>query len=214
MSFKIVFEVIMEHYSNLEMTDMHLMYGLAICNASKARRLFLEYFLNRRIPNKKTFQRIHKRETGCFQRRSSYTARPVNRNSRFEERVLHHVERNTEDSTRRIARTENAVHVTVWKILREQQLIQHLGIKKPKSYHFQRVQGLTKTDFQPRVVFCTWFLQMYEGEESFVSNILFTDEASFTRDGIFNFHNNHNWDEENPHVIVHSTHQHQFSLNV
>ena len=27
-------------------------------------------------------------------------------------------------------------------------------------------------------------------------------------------HNNHNWDEENPRVIVHSRHQHQFSLNV
>ena len=45
MSFKIVFEVIMERYSNLEMTDMHLMYGLAMCNASKARRLYSEYIL-------------------------------------------------------------------------------------------------------------------------------------------------------------------------
>ena len=29
-----------------------------------------------------------------------------------------------------------------------------------------------------------------------------------------NFYNNHNSDEENPRVIVHSRHQHQFSLNV
>ena len=29
-----------------------------------------------------------------------------------------------------------------------------------------------------------------------------------------NFYNNHNCDEENPHVIVHSRHKHQFSLNV
>ena len=40
------------------------------------------------------------------------------------------------------------------------------------------------------------------------------NSSSFTRDGMFNFHNNHNWDEENPRVIVHSRHQHQFSLNV
>ena len=32
--------------------------------------------------------------------------------------------------------------------------------------------------------------------------------------GIFNFHDNHNWDEGNLHVIVQSRHQHQFSLNV
>ena len=38
--------------------------------------------------------------------------------------------------------------------------------------------------------------------------------ASFTRDGIFNFYNIHNCDEENPYVILHSRHQHQFSLNV
>ena len=130
-----------------------------------------------------------------------FITKPTNRNSRFEEPVLHHVERNTDVSTRRIARTENAAHVTVWRILREQQLC---------PYHFQRVQGLTETD-QPRVDLYTWFLQMYEREESFVSTILFTDEASFTRDGIFNFHNNRNWVEENPHVTVHSSrHQHQF----
>ena len=105
----------MKRYSNLEMTDMHLMYGLAMCNASKAKRLYSEYFPIRRIPNKKTFQKIHERlwETACFQRRSSYTGRPINRNCRFEEWVLHHVKKNTEDSTRKIARTENAAHVSV-----------------------------------------------------------------------------------------------------
>ena len=35
----------------------------------------------------------------------------------------------------------------------------------------------------------------------------------FTRDGVFNFHNNHNWDEENLRVTVHSRHRHRFSLN-
>ena len=167
----------MKRYSNLEMTDMHLMYGLAMCNASKAKRLYSEYFPNRRIPNKKTFQKIHEHlwETACFQRRSSYTGRPINRNCRFEEWVLHHVEKNTEDSTRKIARTENVAHVSE----REQQLY---------PYHFQRVLKLIYN-----LVFCTWFLQMCEREESFVSTIFFTDEASFTRDGIFNFHNNHNW---------------------
>ena len=105
----------MKRYSNLEMTDMHLMYVLAMCNASKAKRLYSEYFPNRRIANRKTFQRIHERlrESGCFQRGSSYTGRPINRNSRFEEWVLHHVKKNTEDSTRKIARTENAAHVSV-----------------------------------------------------------------------------------------------------
>jgi hypothetical protein len=48
----------------------------------------------------------------------------------------------------------------------------------------------------------------------FVSSVLFTDEAAFTRNGIINFHNNHMWAEENPHAVIQSRHQQQFSINV
>jgi hypothetical protein len=48
----------------------------------------------------------------------------------------------------------------------------------------------------------------------FVCSVLFTDEAAFARNGIINFHNNHVWAEENPHAVVQSRHQQQFSINV
>jgi hypothetical protein len=48
----------------------------------------------------------------------------------------------------------------------------------------------------------------------FVSSVLFIDEAAFTRNGIINFHNNHMWAEENPHAVVQSRRQQQFSINV
>ena len=53
-------------YTFNEYTDMHLMYGLASSNASAARRLYGQRFPNRRIPNRKTFERIDRRlrETG------------------------------------------------------------------------------------------------------------------------------------------------------
>jgi len=44
--------------------------------------------------------------------------------------------------------------------------------------------------------------------------ILFTDEASFTRDGINNTHNSHRWSDKNPHAIVERNSQHHFSVNV
>jgi hypothetical protein len=47
----------------------------------------------------------------------------------------------------------------------------------------------------------------------FVSSVLFTDEAAFTRNGKINFHN-HVWAEENPHTVVQSRYQQQFSINV
>jgi hypothetical protein len=47
----------------------------------------------------------------------------------------------------------------------------------------------------------------------FVPSVLFIDDAAFTRNGIINFHN-HLCGEENPHAIVQSRHQQQFSINV
>jgi len=42
---------------------------------------------------------------------------------------------------------------------------------------------------------------------------LFTDEASFTRDGINNTHNSHRWSDINPYAIVERNSQHRFSVN-
>jgi len=44
--------------------------------------------------------------------------------------------------------------------------------------------------------------------------VLFTDEATFTRDGIQNFHNQHVWTDENPHATVQSHHQQRFCINI
>lgn len=190
------------------MADMHLMYGLANCNAYEARRLYAEKFPNRNLPNRKTFQRIHERlvETGSFEKRSSHCGRPISiRTPDLEERVLHHIEENNGSSTRGIAGTENVSHVTVWKILREQLLY---------PYHLQRVQGLSETDIPPRKAFCTWLLQMCAQDQTFLSTILFTDEAKFTRNGVQNFHNTHVWADVNPCAVLETRHQQQFSINV
>ena len=47
-----------------------------------------------------------------------------------------------------------------------------------------------------------------------IRNILFTDEAHFTRDGVNNTINSHLWDLDNPHGTVESNYQHRFSVNV
>lgn len=53
-------------YTYNEYADMHLMYGRAFCDAVEARRLYQDMFPNRRIPDRKTFERIDQRlrETG------------------------------------------------------------------------------------------------------------------------------------------------------
>ena len=65
----------------------------------------------------------------------------------------------------------------VWKTLNEEGLY---------PYHVQRLQHLKAEDLPKRVSF-------YE--------LFSTDEAAFTRDGIFNFHNTYVWSDEDPHAI-------------
>jgi hypothetical protein len=80
--------------------------------------------------------------------------------------------------------------------------------------HLQRVQHLKPEDPPRRIVFCQWLLQKIDEEPNFLSIVLTTDEAGFTRDGVFNSHNTHIWSEENPHQIRERGFQQRFSINV
>ncbi|GFW70186.1 DUF4817 domain-containing protein [Trichonephila clavipes] len=48
----------------------------------------------------------------------------------------------------------------------------------------------------------------------FAASVLFTDEASFSREGIFNTHNSHSWAAANPHVTRTRAAQDRFLVNV
>ena len=50
--------------------------------------------------------------------------------------------------------------------------------------------------------------------EHFLKRVLFSDEATFTRAGLFNNHNMYSWQEENPHELHRFRYQHRFSINV
>jgi hypothetical protein len=69
-------------------------------------------------------------------------------------------------------------------------------------------------DHRVRVVFCQWLLAKCVANTQFVANIIFNENAGFTRDGIVNFHNTHVWVDDNPHTIVTSRHQHRFSTSI
>lgn len=78
------------------------------------------------------------------------------------------------------------------------------------AYHFQRVQELLPADFPRRVEFCEWIRR----NNNCLSRILWTDEATFTRNGTFNMHNSHYWSNENPRMVRRTNYQHRFSVNM
>jgi hypothetical protein len=61
-----------------------------------------------------------------------------------------------------------------------------------------------------RLELCLWI----NSNSHVFRNILSTDEAHFTYDGVNNTRKSHLWDCDNPHETVKSNYQHRFSVNV
>lgn len=198
----------MSVYSNIELADMHFMYGRANGNAREALRLYVATHPERQVPSVRLFVRLHQRlrDTGSFGKRSRDSERPRSvSNPDTENAILARVEQNPETSLRRIAAEVGISAPLVWRNLHEQQLY---------PYHVQRVQALNLPDNQARLNFCQWFLRSVAEIPNFISKTLFTDEAGFTRNGVYNVHNMHVWADENPHAIMETRHQVRFSLNI
>jgi hypothetical protein len=191
-----------------EMTDMHLVFGEARCNTRLAERIYRERFPNRRHPCRKTFAAIDRRlrELGTMTvNRLDTGARRLVRTVDFEEDILKRFENEPSTSTRAIGHAMGVAHNTVWKVVHEQQL---------HPYHLQKVQAMGPADFPLRVNFCQWYLNRLVDNPHFGSMVLFSDEAQFTKDGLFNSRNSHLWNDENPHAKHIRTHQQRFSVNI
>lgn len=198
---------IMYKYTNAEMADIHFTYGRANGNSQEAVRLYRETYPARHCPAKGTFAAIHRRlgETGSFAKVSFDCGANRTVRNDVENDILEIVDADPSTSTRRIAADVGISSKTVWNVLHEQLLY---------PFHVQKVQALSDDDFLPRLQFCRWFLEQCNNDPNFHNSVLFTDECSFSRDGIMNTRNNHRWSHENPHEIAHTRHQQRFSYNV
>lgn len=190
-------------FSNEEYADIVFVYGFCNGNAEQAQREYRERFPSRRIPNTKTFVSVFRclRTNGSFPSSSHSVERPQRHHVDEEENVIQHIQRSPGLSTRRIAFRTGLTQSKVWRILRKEKLY---------PFHLQKVQNLLPRDLPMRLNFCHWL----EDNHDKVNFILFSDEATFTRNGIFNSRNSHVWSEENPHCTVETSFQHRFHVNV
>lgn len=196
----------MVQYTFVEYRDMIMCYGEAKSNSSKAQRIYREKYPTRQVPNVRTFIDVHRRlgEDGCFKKAKVDSGRRrTHRTVNNEENILQRVENNPGISTRKISTALQTINrESVRQVLKDQLLY---------PFHLQKVHHLLEGDNLPRVQYCDW-LQNHDA--NFLSLILFTDEAGFSRDGILNMHNMHYWSDENPHQTVIRNHQYGFSINV
>jgi len=87
---------------------------------------------------------------------------------------------------------------------------QRLHTEGMYPYNIQRIQHLEPADMCSRLELCRWI----NSNSHMIHNILFTDKAHFTSNGVNITRNTHLWDHDNPHGTVKSNYQHCFSVNV
>ena len=182
---------------------MHFVYGFCNSNACAAVEEYQRHFPNRRIPSRGVFTSVHQtmRETGCLTNVAVQSEREVVRTINTRENILEMVQRSPRLSTRRMASRIGLSRMQVWRTLHEADLY---------PYHDKRVQYLEPGDHAQHFDLCQWITAHPE----MLSVILFTDEASFTPDGINNSRNVHTWSDENPHETCVTHSQRRFSVNV
>lgn len=173
---------------------MHLVYGLADGNGQAALRMYCERYPNRQVPHYQMFEQLHRNliEHGSFRggvqnTGQSRSTRTRTRNPAIEENVmLHAVDNNPSTSIRESSAGTLALSV--------------LDVIEVHPFYLRPVQLLQKEDYSQRLAFVQWYLMQRVDDLLFPSCVLFTGEASFTREEIIYPHTEQLWTQENPYT--------------
>lgn len=195
----------MHVFTTEEYADIIFVYGFCNGNARQAAREYLRRFPNRHHPAHTVFSASFRRLRETGNPAPPHSVRPHEVNVQNEELVVDSVLDDPSISTRRIGSRLQLSQSFVWRVLNREML---------HPFHRQNVQALHPGDAEPRLAFCHWIIQQHTQNNNFIFQVLWSDEACFTRNGINNYHNEHVWSLQNPHAIRPGTFQQRFSVNV
>lgn len=189
-----------------ELVDMVFVLGYCERNTLLASRIYAARYPNRRHPDRAAFISLLERftNTGTVSYKKRNRAKYVlTEENQF--LVLGCVEENPSSSVREISRLTDLSKSSVYRILK---------MHKYHPYSIQLHQELFERDFEKRLYFCRWALEKINLEENFFGKVLFSDEATFHKNGFVNRHNCHYYDTNNPHQYRTANSQYRWSLNV
>ncbi|GBN42430.1 hypothetical protein AVEN_273097-1 [Araneus ventricosus] len=104
----------------------------------------------------------------------------------------------SQSSTKMISANCGLSKSRVWTILNE---------SGAHPYRSTPMQGLMPRDVERRYTWCNFVMNNLEDHPTFLADIIWTDEACFSRNGMFNRQKIHTWSLENPRYAVEVRHQ-------
>lgn len=131
------------------------------------------------------------KETGSVLKQKSPGRPPVSDEN--VERIRQSAVRSPKKSIARRSLELQIPKTTIHKVLRKRLQLY--------AYKIQLLQELKPTDNEKRFEFATTILDKISANESFLNDVIFTDEATFHINGCVNRHNSRIWGDENPHVV-------------
>lgn len=198
-------EEIQENYSNEDMFEIIVLFGE--CN-KKYRKTCRQF--NLRYPNKKnlrykTLKSLCDNLKNSGQFKVTKTRRNTVINEELEFEILLSVTENPNISIRQLSNLHQMSYSSIRKILLK---------NKYHPYKYELHQHLEVGDPERRIEFCEWFLVRAQENNEFLKNILWSDEANFTNNGVFNRHNHHYWATENQYLYKATNFQKSWKFNV
>lgn len=194
-------------FNTNEYTEMVLLYGEFHRNKREAAKQYAIKFPNANHPSASTISNVvtRLRETGSvLNRKRSRSIMDLTKHVHVED-VLGYALAHPQSSVRSISEACGYSKSQVWNIL---------NTYGAYPYRPILVQDLLPGDKERRFDFCNFILNKQNDNMSFVSDIMFTDECQFTRQGVINTQNSHYWSLQNPHIIRPNRHQVRWSINV
>ena len=194
-----------ENISNQDYLNLIIIYGECNRNISRACRTFNERYPNSPRTNRNMLRKLLENclHNGSFKSKREKESLVIKENNEI--MVLAYFTANTTASLREAEQDLGLCKSIIHKIL-----LKH----KWHPFKYTQVQHLRNSDYGRRVIFCEWILTKIEEHQNFTETIIWTDEAKFMKNGLYNKHNSHFWSQENPHVVRETNFQESWKFNV
>ncbi|CAG4981412.1 unnamed protein product [Colias eurytheme] len=185
-------------YTASEYVDMILLYGECQYNTRQTVKTYAERYPKRNCPSTTTIMSVIQRlrENGpIIPKLGSYlstSSSKLSKEERFKERVFDYFARNPTASLRMASNKLDKPPNALQRLLSESNKFKYIK-KQPLQ--------ISDENMPVRKAYCEWLMSKLDRDATFTSNIIWTDESTFTFSGMINRHGTSYWKSKRGNTI-------------